>query len=192
MARDGQGPVPGRIAERDSQARIQVGPHVPVDSSWAARARQLELEGPAASQSQSPGMTGRTGSESWGRSHVGEAVDINLVMHSVPGPGGRHYHVDRAAGPLARGYDALSARVSPTPPVGPGQTDSYYACKARRIQVHPTMPAAGHSVRCGPGCRRPKTFLEFQVVARVSPSPCSFRILKLFNILMPNRIAFLQ
>ena len=120
MARDGQGPVPGRIAERDSQARIQVGPHVPVDSSWAARARQLELrlEGPAASQSQSPGMTGRTGSESWGRSHVGEAVDINLVMHSVPGPGGRHYHVDRAAGPLARGYDALSARVSPTPPVG--------------------------------------------------------------------------
>ncbi len=40
MARDGQGPgdehtmhsVPGRIAERDSQARIQVGPHVPVDS----------------------------------------------------------------------------------------------------------------------------------------------------------------
>jgi len=35
-------------------------------------------------------------------------------MHSVPGPGGRHYHVDRAAGPLARGYDALSARVSPT------------------------------------------------------------------------------
>ena len=163
---------------------IQVGPHVPDN---------LNLKG-RASQSQSPGMTGRTGSESWGRSHVGEAVDINLVMHSVPGPGGRHYHVDRAAGPLARGYDALrvSARVSPTPPVGPGQTDSYYACKARRIQVHPTMPAAGHSVRCGPGCRRPKTFFEFQVVARVSPSPCSFRILKLFNIPMPNRIAFLQ
>ena len=63
-------------------------------------------------------MTGRTGSESWGRSDVGEAVDINLVMHSVPGPGGRHYHVDRAAGPLARGYDALSARVSPTPQMG--------------------------------------------------------------------------
>jgi hypothetical protein len=155
---------------------IQVGPHVPDNLNLKARGR--------ASQSQLPAMTGRTGSESWGRSDVGEAVDINLVMHSVPGPGGRHYHVDRAAGPLARGYDALSARVIPTPPVGPGQTDSYYACKARRIQVHPTMPAAGHSVRCGPGCRRSKTFFEFQVVARVSPSPCSFRIL--------NRIAFLQ
>jgi hypothetical protein len=55
-------------------------------------------------------MTGRTGSESWGRSDVGEAVGINLVMHSVPGPSGRHDHVDRAAGPLARGYYALSAR----------------------------------------------------------------------------------
>ncbi len=148
-------------------------------------------------------MTGFTGSESWGRSDVGEAVDINLVMHSVPGPGGRHYHVDRAAGPLARGYDALTATQCPSQPdPAGGQTDSnslitrlgawagYYACKARRIQVHPTMPAAGHPVRCRPGCRRPKTF--FELVARVSLSPCSFRILKLFNILMPNRIAFLQ
>ena len=122
MARDGQGPVPGRIAERDSQARIQVGPHVPVDSSWAARARQLELEGPApASQSQSPGMTGRTGSESWGRSHVGEAVDINLVMHSVSarprrpalscGPGGG------AAGP---GIRCTQCPSQPDPAGGPG------------------------------------------------------------------------
>jgi hypothetical protein len=52
-------------------------------------------------------MTGSTGSESWGRSDVGEAVGINLVMHSVAGPGGQHDHVDRAAGPLARGYYAL-------------------------------------------------------------------------------------
>jgi hypothetical protein len=42
-------------------------------------------------------MAGSTGSESWGRSDVGEAVGINLGMHSVPGPGGRHDHVDRAA-----------------------------------------------------------------------------------------------
>ncbi len=71
-------------------------------------------------------MTDRTGSESWGRSDVGEAVGINLVMHSVPGPGGRHYHVDRTAGQLARGlgYNAPSARVSPTPPVG------------KQIQIH--------------------------------------------------------
>jgi hypothetical protein len=62
-------------------------------------------------------MTGRTGSESWGRSDVGEAVDINLVMHLVPGPCCRHYHchVDRAAGPLARGYDALTATQSARP-----------------------------------------------------------------------------
>jgi hypothetical protein len=75
-------------------ATVQSGP----GSSWAARASgQLELEGPA-SQPEPVTMTGSTGSESWGRSDVGKAVGINLVMHSVPGPGGRHYHMDRLRG----------------------------------------------------------------------------------------------
>ncbi len=80
------------------QSGIQVGPHVPVDKGQ-----------PPASQSQPVTMAGSTGSESWGHSDVSEAVGINLVMHSVPGPCGRHNHVDQAAGPLARGYNALSA-----------------------------------------------------------------------------------
>jgi hypothetical protein len=33
----------------------------------------------------------------------------------------------------------------------------YDAISARRIQVHTMMPAAGNSVPCGPGCRRPIT-----------------------------------
>jgi hypothetical protein len=64
-----------------------------------------------------------------------------------------------------------------------GQTDSnslfsrlgawagYYACSARRIEVHPTMPAAGHSVRCRTGCRRPITFFEFVAPLFIAARP---------------------
>jgi hypothetical protein len=96
-------------------------------------------------------MTGSTGSESWGRSDVtdvGEAVGINLVMHSVPGPGGRQ------TGP---GQDMMHSVPDPAG----GQTDSnslfrvtrlgawagYYACSARRIQVHRLRPG----IQCAAG-----------------------------------------
>jgi hypothetical protein len=75
-------------------------------SSWAARASgQLELEGPA---SQPVTMTGRTGSESWGRSDVGEAVDIGNALR--PPAAGTIMWTGRRGRWPGPGYDALSAR----------------------------------------------------------------------------------